>query len=86
VAAGNQLHTLLDEHRRRSAENRPPELTARVDAFRERLAKSGIADRALGVGDVAPDFTLPDALGRGIRLGDLLGRGPVVLAFYRGGW
>jgi hypothetical protein len=81
-----ELQNALDEQRHRSAEKRPGEVTARVDAFRERLAKTGIAEKARRVGDSAPDFTLPDALGRAIRLGDLLGRGPVVLAFYRGGW
>ena len=44
------------------------------------------AGRALGVGDVAPDFALPDATGRDVRLSDLLERGPVVLTFYRGAW
>ena len=38
------------------------------------------------VGDRAPDFALPNVRGEEIRLGDLLGRGAVVLAFYRGGW
>lgn len=34
------------------------------------------------VGDVAPDFTLPSQAGEQVRLGDVLGRGPVVLYFY----
>ncbi|KAA0211177.1 peroxiredoxin [bacterium] len=34
------------------------------------------------VGDVAPDFTLPDAAGNPVSLKDLLGRGPLVLAFF----
>jgi thioredoxin-dependent peroxiredoxin len=34
------------------------------------------------VGDVAPDFTLPDQTGRPVRLQDLLGRTAVVLYFY----
>jgi peroxiredoxin Q/BCP len=36
----------------------------------------------LGVGQPAPDFALPDATGREIRLSDLWVRGPVVLYFY----
>ena len=40
----------------------------------------------LGEGDAAPDFTLPDATGKPVHLADLLASGPVVLAFYRGGW
>jgi peroxiredoxin len=34
----------------------------------------------------APDFTLPDERGRPVHLADLLGRGPVLLLFYRGDW
>ena len=36
----------------------------------------------VSVGDVAPDFTLPDQLGAPVRLGDLVGRKTVVLYFY----
>jgi peroxiredoxin Q/BCP len=39
-------------------------------------------DGKVGVGDVAPDFTLPDQSGRPIRLRDLLGRKTIVLYFY----
>ncbi|MBC12338.1 peroxiredoxin-like family protein [Rubrivirga sp. SAORIC476] len=44
------------------------------------------ANRALGVGDRAPDFALPDATGETVRLSDLLLDGPVVVTFYRGAW
>ena len=40
----------------------------------------------LVVGQPAPDFTLPDAAGRPVRLSDYRGRQPVVLVFYRGYW
>jgi peroxiredoxin len=50
------------------------------------LSGSGILDRALKAGDPAPDFSLPDAQGKTVRLSVLLARGPVVLSFYRGGW
>ena len=36
------------------------------------------------VGTPAPAFTLPDATGETVALGDLLARGPVVLVFLRG--
>lgn len=41
---------------------------------------------ALVVGQSAPDFTLPDAAGRPVRLTDYRGQKPVVLVFYRGYW
>ena len=34
------------------------------------------------VGDVAPDFTLPDQNGKPVKLSDFLGKKNVVLAFY----
>jgi peroxiredoxin len=57
-----------------------------MDAETSRLAASGLAARALKVGDPAPDFILPDAQGEPVRLRALLDKGPVVLVFYRGGW
>ncbi len=54
------------------------------------VADSLTADEAVGlalkVGDTAPDFELPDAMGRTVRLSEMLASGPVVLAFYRGSW
>ncbi|GHO55185.1 peroxiredoxin-like family protein [Ktedonobacter robiniae] len=49
------------------------------------IASSG-AEKALKEGELAPDFTLPDALGRPVSLSDLLKQGPVVVTFYRGAW
>ncbi len=40
----------------------------------------------LAVDDEAPNFTLPNAQGGSVILADLVKKGPVVLAFYRGGW
>jgi len=51
-----------------------------------RLLASDTAAEAIDTGDLAPDFSLPDAKGRTLRLAELLERGPVVLSFYRGGW
>ena len=39
-------------------------------------------DAKVRVGDIAPDFTLPDQRGEPVRLRDLLGRKTVVLYFY----
>ena len=46
----------------------------------------GIPDQSLQVGAAAPNFFLPSATGEVIELRRLLQQGPVVLAFYRGGW
>ena len=52
----------------------------------DRLARSGIAGRAIGVGDVAPAFSLTDQDGAVFSLSEALKRGPVVALFVRGGW
>ena len=50
------------------------------------LITSGAAGKALKEGAQTPDFTLPDALGKAVRLSHLLTQGPAVIAFYRGQW
>ena len=41
---------------------------------------------AVSTGDIATDFSLPNAHGEQRNLYELLDNGPVVLSFYRGGW
>ncbi len=51
------------------------------------LFSSGIEDRILPLGAVAPAFSLQDATtGKIIRSADLLALGPLVLSFFRGRW
>jgi peroxiredoxin len=52
----------------------------------QQLITSDAASKALKEGELAPDFTLPDALNRTVTLSELLKQGPVVLTFYRGVW
>lgn len=68
------------------ARTAPAGLPALYEAKIEELRTSFARDKAIGVNDRAPDFDLPDALGRSVVLNDLLRSGPVVIAFYRGGW
>jgi peroxiredoxin len=64
----------------------PAERLAVVDRFAEELVKSGLVDRALKIGDLAPAFELPDGEGMLWRSEDLLRSGPLVIVFYRGRW
>lgn len=64
----------------------PQDVQQTVTEAMQRLLDSSEAGEAKGVGDQAPDFTLPGAGGGNISLAELLARGPVVLSFYRGGW
>jgi peroxiredoxin len=50
------------------------------------LLSSGIEDRILPVGDLAPQFALRDATGRMVRSQDMLALGPLVIKFFRGRW
>ena len=64
----------------------PQDIMATLQRTTEDLVRSGIADRSLKEGEKAPDFSLPNVRGETIELSDLLARGPVVVAFYRGVW
>jgi len=50
------------------------------------VSDSGIINKALQVGNQAPDFELSNAKGKLVNLRDQLTNGPVVLTWYRGGW
>jgi peroxiredoxin len=50
------------------------------------LFASGIEDRILPVGAIAPEFALNDAAGRRVRSADMLALGPLVVKFFRGRW
>jgi peroxiredoxin len=75
----------------RSVKERPGEMTAnipeavgsRIDTCVSEIAAAGVA-RGLVVGDQAAEFTLPDALGRPVRLAQLLARRPAPVTLYRG--
>lgn len=57
-----------------------------VHAAETLLAESEYGRHAPQVGDVAPDFTLPDQNGVPVHLSEALRAGPVILTFYRGAW
>jgi peroxiredoxin len=80
------LQQQIDDLQAQSATRMPPDVLATLRHDRELLAQTGIASQALGVGQPAPDFTLPDATGNQVTLSRLLAAGPVVLTFYRGDW
>lgn len=64
----------------------PGSWLACYDALIARLKASDAMAGAPGLGDVAPDFALPDATGTLRRLSDLVATGPTVLSFNRGSW
>jgi peroxiredoxin len=60
--------------------------SAVVEQAAELLRRSGIADRAVKVGQAAPDFTLKDEDGTSVSLAQTREKGPVIVTFYRGVW
>jgi peroxiredoxin len=52
----------------------------------EDLVATGIEERILPVGALAPEFALRDAAGRLVRSQDMLALGPLVIKFFRGRW
>jgi len=80
------LQRALDARKRDFARHAPAQKQADYEAGVRAVAESGVLDDAINVGDEAPDFALPNAVGETVQLSDALADGPVVLTWYRGGW
>lgn len=78
------------EQTRRTFENflnaLPPSQHPTVYKAFQELLMSTVAANAIGIGDRAPAFSLPDVYGNQLHLASFLRHGPVVLSFYRGSW
>ncbi|RBQ15901.1 AhpC/TSA family protein [Spongiactinospora rosea] len=64
---------------------RPEEAKQAINEAFAEIEAAGLVP-GVEVGEKAPDFVLPNALGSKVRLSDRLAEGPVVLIFYRGSW
>ncbi len=80
------LQDQLDEITQNTRHLVQPERMAPSERAIEELFASGIEERILPVGVVAPEFALEDASGRVVRSADLLALGPLVVKFFRGRW
>ncbi len=63
-----------------------PDFAEAVERLINRLQANDCGDAAPGVGDVMPEFALPDDGGRIVRLDELLSKGPTAIMFHRGHW
>lgn len=77
-----QLDAFKSEFQRTAPAGRPALYEAKIEELRASFAM----EKAIGLGDTAPEFSLTDARGNSVSLSDLLQRGPAVVSFYRGGW
>ena len=68
------------------SENSPQEVLQTMDDEIEKLAASGILEKALQEGDKAPDFELVDSDGNQVSLNSLLEKGSLIISFNRGNW
>jgi len=64
----------------------PSEVIGTINRTADELKESGISGKAIGVGEQAPNFSLPNVTGNNINLTEKLKDGPVVIIFYRGDW
>jgi len=80
------LQDQLDEITARTRKLVQAERLAVGERAVEELFASGIEERILPVGAIAPDFALHDSTGRLVRSADLLAMGPLVVNFFRGRW
>jgi hypothetical protein len=80
------LQAKLDATRKGSLEKMPAEVLDTFTKANQQVLEAGVEGRAVKEGRQAPDFSLPNVHGQKITLSALLRQGPVVLAFYRGGW
>lgn len=84
--SANSLTEDLDRFVKQYLEETPDNVQSDYQRGIDDLQQSGILEQALNIGDAAPEFKLPNAVGNKISLYDSLLRGPVVLVWYRGGW
>jgi hypothetical protein len=80
------LNELLEQMRQASWGRWSKDKLDIVLKARDSLARSGIVENMLKVGQKAPDFELASTRGGRVRLSELLRRGPLVIAYYRGHW
>ncbi len=81
-----KLQEKLIAMKNESIATKPPELITPLLRETENLVNTGIADKAIKVGETLPEFALPDVKGNLVRSKDLLANGPLAISFYRGVW
>jgi len=80
------LESQLQERQKASGAKSDAATKTAYAAGIQSVQDSGVTDKAVQVGQKAPDFELKNAKGETVRLSTLLEQGPVVLTWYRGGW
>src|SRR5690349_588178 len=79
------LDQQLAELRARAA-SLPDNVRTTMQSSLDELIAAHVSDGALRIGDVVPDFELPNQRGETVAFSDIVAKGPLVISFYRGGW
>lgn len=80
------LQTRLTSIRESFAKRAPDNARTIMQRVTQELIDAKRAEQALGAGDKAPAFRLPNATGELVSSDELLARGPLVVTFFRGHW
>jgi AhpC/TSA family len=80
------LQERLDAYKADFEKKLPPEKLAIMHRATEDLRRSGILEHVRKVGDIIPEFTLPNLRGEQVSSAELHRQGPLVVTFYRGVW
>lgn len=80
------LQAALNTFRTEFSSKIPAQASALMAQTTEALAQDVQGREILTTGNIAPDFTLPNAMGKQLNLKERLTQGAVILSFYRGGW
>jgi hypothetical protein len=80
------LHEQLQAIKAKSAAMITTEVAAAMKKAFDELKQNEVLEKALKVGDKAPEFALPDPDVQIVRSEGLLKQGPLVVLFYRGKW
>lgn len=82
----DQIQTYMEQQsKQKNAHKFSAEDKAIMEKAAADLAKT-MPNPGLKVGEIAPDFSLPNVYGTQIQLSSLLKKGPVIINFYRGAW
>jgi hypothetical protein len=83
---GPTLSEQLEATNAAFSQRMPEQMITNINHAVNEVTDTGILDQTIKLGDRAPDFELPDAVGNQVKLSSLLAQGPVILTWYRGNW
>jgi len=81
-----KLQEKMDAYKKGMQNQAPKEALEIMHRATEAIKNSNMLKKTVKVGDTAPSFSLENTSGDVVSLANLLFKGPLVLAFYRGKW